>query len=309
MTPRRDKSVMRYVTGLTIVCSLLLASPAWAQSGWGMSGAARHPQNMGFIEYQSRDWAQCTGEEELTPQRAIGACGRIIGERISRDITAAAYHYRSLLYREAGDIARADADASRAADLLVELTQIEPDDPEHTSNLAYLRLQSGAYAAGATDFGRLAAMRPQAIEHRLRQADFFFRARDYMSAAGAFDAATQIDPTNAAAQAGRCEARAAANREIETAAAACEEALQLTSQSSSALFSRGYLNFIQGRIEDARADFLAAGEKDNSNPYAAYGYGVASVRLGQEERGRALMAQVVEAVPDVETYANAGLRP
>lgn len=274
-----------------------------------MSGAGRYPQQMGIIEYQSRDWAQCVGDEEVAPQRAIGACGRIIGERFSRDLTAAAYHYRSLLYRDAGDTARADADAARATALLVELIQVEPDNPDHASNLTYLRMEAKDYVGGAADFGRLAVLRPEAIEHRLRQGDFFFRARDFLSAATAFDAAAQIDPLNASAQAGRCEARAAANREIETAAQACGEALRLTNSSSSALFSRGYLHFTQGRIEAAFADFRAAGDKDNTNPYAAYGYGVAGIRLGHEEQGRALVAQVTEAVPDVEAYANAGLRP
>lgn len=300
---------MRLGAVLIVGSALILSAPAWAQSGWGMSGASLHPQEMGFIAYQSRDWAQCAGDEEVPASRAIGACGRIIGERISRDITAAAYHYRSLLYREAGDADRASADAARAATLLVELTQVEPDNPEHASNLTYLRMEAKDYAAGAADFGRLAILRPQAIEHRLRQADFFFRARDFLSAASAFDAAAVIDPTNAAAQAGRCEARAAANREIEIATQACEEALQLTNQSSSALFSRGYLRFTQGQIADAAADFRAAGERDNTNPYAAYGFGVASVRLGHEAQGRALIAQVTEAVPDVEVYEGAGLRP
>jgi len=291
-----------------IAAALLSAAPAFAQ-GWGMEGAARHPQAMGIIEYQSRDWAQCAGEEEIAPQRAISACGRIIGERISRDITASAYFYRSELYAQIGDAQRADADVARSVGLLVELAQVEPDNADYASNLAYLRGKMGDFAGGAADFTRLVALRPQAIEHRIRQADFFFRARDFVSAAAAFDAAAQLDPTNAAVQAGRCEARAAANREIEVATEACAEAVRLTNDSSSALFSRGYLNFMQGRIEDALADFRAAGEKDNTNPYAAYGYGVVSIRLGREERGRALIAQVTEAVPDVEAYANAGLRP
>jgi tetratricopeptide (TPR) repeat protein len=299
----------RFVFALAAAAALLSATPAHAQSGWGMSGAARHPQAMGIIEYQSRDWAQCAGEEVIAPQRAISACGRIIGERVSRDITATAYFYRSELYRQIGDAQRADADVGRSVSLLTELTQVEPDNPDYASNLAYLRGQMHDYAGGAADFTRLVALRPQAIEHRIRQADFLFRAQDFISAASAFDAAAELDPTNAAVQAGRCEARAAANREIEMAAAACAEALRLTNDSSLALFSRGYFNFMQGRIEDALADFRAAGEKDNTNPYAAYGYGVSSVRLGREERGRALIAQVTEAVPDVEAYANAGLRP
>jgi tetratricopeptide (TPR) repeat protein len=265
---------------------------------------------MGVVEYQSRDWAQCTGGEPAPPQRAISACGRIIGERDSRDSTANALYYRSVLYRAQGDITRADADVDRALELLQALVIAEPDDPDYLNNLLFLRTSRNDFIGAARDLERIAGRRPQDVDVRLSVGTYYFRARDYQNAAIAFDNAAQLDPSNAQAQAGRCEARAAANYQIETAEQACDEALRLSDQSASALFSRGFLYFRQGRVEDAIADFNAAGEKDNTHPFAAYGYAVSCIRLGRrEEQARALLENVSAAVPEVDMYAQAGMAP
>jgi tetratricopeptide (TPR) repeat protein len=285
------------------------ALPAAAQSGWGTQGGGRSAAAMGIIEYQSRDWAQCVGGEQVAPQRAIAACGRIIGERVSREVTADAHYYRSLLYRQAGDVERADRDVARALELLEQLVQAEPANTRHIDNLAYLRQETGDFVGAARDFARLAAGRPNDAAPRLRQAEYLFRAGDYMAAATVFDTAATLAPDSAQAQAGRCEARAAAISALDVANAACDEAVRLSNSSSQALFSRGFLNFKRGDIEQAGRDFRAALEADNTNAFAGYGYGVVGVRTGREEQGRQLMAQTVEAVPDVEVYARAGLQP
>ncbi len=288
--------------------ALCAAPPAHAQY-WGTQGPGRALSGMGVFVYQSRDWAQCVGAEEGTPpQRAISACGRIIGERASRDFTASALYYRSVLYRQAGDATRADADVERAISLLTQLVQSEPDNADALNNLVFLRSERGDYVGAASDYGRVAARRPQAAEPRLHQGEFFFRAGDYNSAMSSFDMAAQLDPSNALAQSGRCEARAAANRELELAQQACAEALRLSDQSAAALISRGFLNFKLGRFEEALADFTAAGQKDNTNPFGAYGYAVTNLRLGRHEaEATALISQVTTEVPDVEMYARAGM--
>jgi tetratricopeptide (TPR) repeat protein len=286
-----------------------VAAPAHAQY-WGLQAPGRALSGTGIVEYQSRDWVQCTGEEQVPPPRAISACGRVISERFSRDATATALYYRSLLYRQTGEPARADADVSRAIELLVALIEAEPDNPEHLNNLIFLRTDTRDFVGAAQDYERIADRQPRAIEPRLYQAGFYFRAGDYPSAATAFDSAAQLDPTNAQAQAGRCEARAAGNIQLDVAQQACAESLRLSNQSAPALFSRGFLNFRQGQMEAAWADFRAAGEKDNTNSFAAYGYAVTSLRLGRhEENARELLTNVTAAVPDVEMYARAGMAP
>lgn len=264
----------------------------------------------GLVRYQSRDWVLCAGEEQAQPQRAISACGRIIGERFSRAATASAHYYRSVLYREEGDLERANADVARAIQLLSELVQSEPDNPILMSNLILLRTETRDFAGAAEDYGRLAIRRPQAAEPRVRQGEFLFRSGDYAGAISALDAAAQLEPGNSQAHAGRCEARAAANLELDVAEQACAEAIRLAGESSSTLFSRGFLRFKQGRVEEALSDFEGAGRLDNTNAFAAYGFAVANLRLGRyEEPARALLADVSSAVPDVEAYAQAGLRP
>lgn len=245
------------------------------------------------------------------PQRAIAACGRIIGERSSRETTASAHYYRnyrSLLYRQAGDTARADADVERAITLLTGVLQSEPDDADSLNNLIFLRIQTRDFSAAAMDYARLAALRPQSAELRIHQGEFHFRAADYISAISAFDMAAHIDAANVQAQSGRCEARVAANRELDVAQQACADAMRLSSGSAAALFSQGFLHFKQGNVEAALSSFEASMRQDNNNPFAAYGYAVASLRLGRfESQANELLTSVTSTVPEVEMYAQAGL--
>jgi tetratricopeptide (TPR) repeat protein len=295
-------------SALALVICAAATAPAHAQA-WGLQAPGRGLSNMGIVEYQSRDWMQCAGQEDQTPpQRAISACGRIIGERISRETTASALYYRSVLYRQAGETQRADADVNRAIELLAALIQAEPGNDDALNNLVFLRSEKRDFVGAAMDYSRIAALRPQAVEPRLHQGEFLFRGGDYISAASAFDMVAQIDPTNAPAQSGRCEARVAANRELDLAQQACADALRLSNYSAAALFSQGFMHFKQGDFEAALNDFQAAGRQDNTNPFAAYGYAVASLRLGRNEApATELLASVTGAVPEVEMYARAGM--
>ncbi len=292
------------------ICAAAVAvatTPAHAQY-WGLQAPGRALSGMGVVAYQTRDWVQCNGQEQGPPQRAIAACGRIIGERSSRETTASAHYYRSVLYRQAGDTARADADVERAITLLTGVLQSEPDDSDSLNNLIFLRIQRRDFSAAAMDYSRLAALRPQSAEPRIHQGEFHFRAADYISAISAFDMAAHIDPANAQAQSGRCEARAAANRELEVAQQACAEAVRLSNGSSAALFSQGFLYFKQGNVEGALGEFESAMQQDNTNPFAAYGYAIANLRLGRHEaQASELLTSVSSDVPEVAMYGAAGL--
>jgi tetratricopeptide (TPR) repeat protein len=295
------------IIGAAAVIFLSLTSAAHAQ--WALQSGAQGRAGLGIVEYQTRDWAQCGGEEQVPPARAIAACGRIVGERFSREATAEAYYRRARLYQGQGDAEHAQQDFRHCLETLSSLIASHPDDTRFLNNRAGLRMELGDTEGAIADYQRLAVLQPNDPNAQTAVAGMMFRRGDYPGAIRAFDAVAQANPGLAAAHAGRCEARAAARTDLDVAQQACEEALRLSDDSSASLFSRGFLRFVQGDMRAAAADFRAAGEKDNTNPYAAYGYGVVGVRLGHEQEGRELIAQVSAAVPDVETYAAAGMRP
>jgi tetratricopeptide (TPR) repeat protein len=264
---------------------------------------------MGIVSYGSRDWAQCAGEEQTRPDRAIASCGRIINERISRTYTAAAYFFRARLNESQGQPERAQADFSRALETLNALVLSEPEDPLHYNNRAAVRYRTRDYDGALADYGRVVELDDTRVLPRFRRGAILFRRGDYQGAVVEFDRAAALRPEESSSQAARCEARAAANIEPDVALAACNQALRISQGSSDNLFSRGYLHFVQNRMPQAMADFAAALEADSTNPYALFGYGAVGVRMGHPVEGQTLMESAAEAEPDVAIYANAGLRP
>ena len=257
----------------------------------------------------SRDYTQCAGREQVPPQRAISACDRIIGERISREYTSAALFFRARLYRAQGDSDRARRDYDRALETLNAMVMSEPRRWNYWHNRAAVRYELNDFDGAFDDYGHVVALEDTQSLARMRRGAILFRRGAYAEAVAEFDAAARIEPRAADAHRGRCEARAASGSDWANARAACNEALRLSNASAAALSSRGFLNFMEGRTPEAMADFMAAGQKDNANALALYGFSVVTVRMGQEEEGRALMARVTARFPDVEIYVAAGLRP
>lgn len=292
----------------------LALAPSAAFAQWGMrtadgGGISTHASSMGIIEYESRDWAQCVGAEQIAPSRAIAACGRIIAERYSREITVAGLYYRALLYKQQGDAEHARADLTRARDTLAGMIRSEPRGLANYERHAEISLLLDDMPAAFEDYVRIAEINGDSAQADYLRGASAFRQHDYAEAIRFYDAAADAKPSSAAYHAGRCEARAAAAVDLEAARSACEEAVRISGGSAEALFSRGYLNFREGRIEDALADFRAALERDNTNAFAAYGYGVVGTRLGHEQEGQTMMEQASAAVPDVLIYQRAGLTP
>jgi len=297
---------MRLVA-LAVALACLAAPQAHAQwlTQTGNSGLA----DMGIVQYESPDWALCTGQREGTPNQAISACGRIIGERYSLYHTGGAHYFRGLLYRGQGNEERALRDLRRSLEITTQLARSEPANLEHLHNRIAVRRELGDTAGMLQDYALIAAASPDDVGARIRVAQMRFGAGDYPGAARDFDAIASEHPDSAAAQSGRCEARAAAGVELEIAREACDAGVQLSHGAADAHFSRGFFLFQQGDLDAAMRSFVAAGEKDPSHALAAYGYAVVVLRGGENARARELLEQAQAANPDTQHYANAGMRP
>lgn len=295
-----------------VTLAALAITPPAALAQWGTntpSGQAitRRTIAMRMAQFQTRDWAQCVGAEETPTPRAIGACGRIIAERVSRSHTAAAYFHRGRLRQQLGDAVRAQSDFEQAILIFGGVIRTAPSASNYF-NRASVLYYIGDYGAALADYTEAVRLDADLALGHARRADILFRQHDYAGSAAAFDQAARIEPEAAEHQIGRCMARAAWNAETDVAASACENALHLSNNSSEALAARGFLRFQLGHYEEAMTDFTAANAPGTPNPLAAYGQAVVGARLNREgDRARADEALIAERWLTV--FAEAGLRP
>lgn len=321
---RRDKRAMRYIAGIVFASALLAATPSNSQvfDVWGNFGPGMYPGDIGTfygpsnmmdgLTPSSRDyWSRCVGGPNVSSEQSIRACGRVIGERRSRSVSAAAHYQRAKHYEELGDAERVQADYERALDLFTQETQHSRTSPTAFYNRAGLLAHFHEYDRAIADYRHAATLNTEWDEPYYRVGAIAFRRGDYAAAITEFDRAAELDADDAYNHSARCEARAAARTDPETAAAACEEALRLTESDTYTLTSRGYLHFMRGDIEAAYSDFDAAVSADEDNLYAAYGRGVAGSRLNRQPQAEMDLTRANAGLSEDERayYANAGLRP
>lgn len=308
------------VQAIALGAGLLSIEPASAQT-WAnpiQNGMLRPPPARAVemphaslgSEWGSDYWSLCAYSDPRSRERAIRACGRIIGQRVSRTHTAAAHYYRGKLRRLAGDLDEAQSDLNRALDLFSAVIRSESRDPFAYINRAAVVNFLGRYDEALADYASAAAMDDEIAAAHEGRGYVLFRQGDYEGAVEAYDEAARRAPESGGAQASRCVARAAAGVQPDVARESCEAALRLSDTSAYALVAREFLRFKQGDMEGAAEDFANAVEKDASSASAIYGRGVVAVRMGRAVEGRSDIAEAVRIEPGhVDFYAAAGLQP
>jgi tetratricopeptide (TPR) repeat protein len=319
---------MRYLATVLFVSTLAMATPAAPQiaGSWGGRSPAYMPGGpmssysitggpnsalTGFNVSSGDYWARCIGGDNVPVERSIRSCGRVIGARESRVVTAAAHYYRAKHYEELGDTEAVQRDYERALELFTMETRANPTDAIAFFNRAGVLAHFHEYDRAIADYRQAAALNADWDKPYYRTGGIAFERGDYAAAIAEFDRAAELNPEDPYNQSARCEARAAAGSDFEGAEAACAEALNLAENDSSALVSRGYLRFMQGNIEAAYADFDAAATADAENLYAVYGRGVAGTRLQRQPQAEIDLTRASDGLNERERsyYANAGLRP
>lgn|GEM_PF-4936076 len=143
---------MRLLAAAASFAVLLIAPPALAQSGPGMSTPPeRSAGELSQLSPTHRYWETCltsTGED------AVRACGRVIGARVSRMHTATAHYFRSVALTSMGREERALRDLRRAYFSYVDLLFEEEDNAfaRYGRGLSLIRL--GREAEGEQDITR-----------------------------------------------------------------------------------------------------------------------------------------------------------
>lgn len=119
---------MRLLAAAVTAAATLIAAPALAQAGPGMSDPqVRSLGELSQLSPTHRYWETCL-EAEADAEAAVRACGRIIGARVSRMHTATAHYFRSVALASLGNSDRATRDLRRAYYSYVDLLSDEDDN-------------------------------------------------------------------------------------------------------------------------------------------------------------------------------------
>ena len=147
---------MRLFGSAILLAVALAASPASAQSGWGMSKpVGGHAGELSPLSPTHRYWANCLGEDS---DSAIHACGRIIGARVSSLHTATAHYFRSIALQSAGENERALRDLRRAYYSFNDMLGGREGDALALYGRGLSLMRMGYEAEGEADIARAIAM-------------------------------------------------------------------------------------------------------------------------------------------------------
>ena len=234
--------------------------------------------------------------------------------------------------RARGDVAAAIADFTHAIDL-------EPTEPAHYFDRAITHLRAREPVLAMADLNQTLKLRPDHAEALVTRGELFLGRRDRDKAKADFEAARRLagghDATRLRIAADymradfvdesigeydgwiadhprdqnipqvlndRCYARALANRELDKALADCNAAIR-GANNSSFLDSRGLVYLRMNQLDKAIADYDEALRRQPRAPAPLYGRGLAKVRKGKVEEGRAEMQTAIGLQPELAIRA------
>ncbi len=235
----------------------------------------------------------------------IEQCTAIIESgNASDDELWSAFHNRGMAYfRDThADYARAISDLDRA----VALGPL----PTVLINRGRVHIAQHNYAAAISDFDRALASEPDNARAYYQRGIAYGEQSQFTAAMADLDRAAELAPNNYAYQNGRCRIRIVASLELGAARLACDEAVRLSPDPTSAMLLRGMVGIRQERWQDAWNDFDRLVQSEPDYASAIFGRGIAAVNLGRVEEGERDMARATEVRSSVVTdFAAFGITP
>jgi TonB family protein len=121
---------------------------------------------------------------------------------------------------------------------------------------------------------------------------------------------TERQPERAEVWIDLCRHQARHALDLQIAGGNCDAALLRDSESLIALDSRAQVNLLTGQLVRARNDYQQILAHSPNDPRATYGLGLVLQRMGENEKGVALLRRAMSFVPEVgDTFLPSGLKP
>jgi predicted aspartyl protease/Flp pilus assembly protein TadD len=184
----------------------------------------------------------------------------------------------------------------------------EPTTAEGYFNRATASLQHGDIDAGLSDLNHAITLNATFSAAIFRRGQVYDARRDWAHAQQDFDAAVALAPTNPAYLNEKCWSRAVHGNDLDVAKAACDASLRIHANDANVLDSRGLVLLRQQQYAPAWADYDAAVRASPTAAHPLYGRGIAALRLGRTEQGRADIARATALNAHIaEEYAAYGI--
>ncbi len=277
---------------------LLVTAATAAQSQ--TSGARR-----GGVPTAATQWNICDNlDGDSGPDAVIAACSAVIAKGVgTAETMAGAYHNRGAAYRSEGQTDLAITDYNTALRL----------DPKDVDTL-YIRGNAYAskrdYEHAIADYDEAIKLDPGFAPAYNNRGGAYHMQRNYVRAIADFDRAIALNDEYAAAFANRCRSRAASGERLDLAQADCSKSLALRPDDPPTLDTRGLVHLRGMEFAAAFDDYDAAWRLSDTQYGSLYGRGVAQLRLGRTDAGRADIANATAHDPSVAAlYAQSGITP
>lgn len=270
-------------------------------------------------------WQSCAdATHRRTAAQEIAACTRVLDNTQAELWRGAAFWWRGIAQRRAGQLDASAADFASAFAAYSHYIETTPRSYSAYFQRAQLLAYMQRYDEALRDYDAADQISPHQPETRHGRGDIAFARGDYALAIAELDAAAQTMRRRSSAGFGsvhtrdgnqqnpgfdplRCMARAAAGVDLDIAQQICDGAVRDSNGDADALAARGFLRFKQNRFEDAASDFNVALQARPDVPLALLGRGVLRVRGGDAGGGDDI-ARARTLAPGIAAYENAGLR-
>jgi tetratricopeptide (TPR) repeat protein len=209
---------------------------------------------------------------------------------------------RGLALAKSGETDRALADLDKA--LL-----LNPKLQAAWNNRGLARNQAGRYRDAIADLDTAIKMDARDEMAFNNRGNSYLALADFKRALADYDEALRIDPNEPMALANRCFTRAAALTRMEEALADCEASLKASNQPHTVEY-RAFARFRLGQLNEALADCNAAIAKDKDLTTCVYLRGIIRLKLGDQVKGRADIAEANRRNPDIaREFESYGVKP